>query len=364
MPSAVRRPTRSLATIRQCGSAPARYGSTPMLSESPTSVAVPTRQTPASLPVVHDDRDDPTAAATDECDEEERWTAWGGRSERGANPVGWTRSTVSSTARGCRSLPGGPTPRILRTSRAGSRGPAARSTPSTCRCSRHTPQSSAGEGAASSPVHDRAAPRGRAIVSPLHVGAARVPAIALPPRRRRRLPGRTKARGRRGAARGGRRRQPARDPERARSWSSRTRVGCAARRPSGSASQTSTSSRRRVHVLGKGAQGAGRAARGSGGAAVALYLRDARPRLARGATDTLFLSHPRLPLDTSALRRLMPQPAPAAARLRDAPARGRRRPAHHPGAARPRVAVDDPGLQPRRRAQRLRRVYDHSASRS
>ena len=41
-------------------------------------------------------------------------------------------------------------------------------------------------------------------------------------------------------------------------------------------------------------------------------------------------------------------PAPPAPRVRDAPARGRRRPAHDPGAARPLVALDDPDLQPRR----------------
>ena len=42
-------------------------------------------------------------------------------------------------------------------------------------------------------------------------------------------------------------------------------------------------------------------------------------------------------------------PAPPAPRVRDAPARGRRRPAHDPGAARPRVALDDADVQPRRR---------------
>ena len=45
-----------------------------------------------------------------------------------------------------------------------------------------------------------------------------------------------------------------------------------------------------------------------------------------------------------------PNPAPAPPRLRDASARGRRRPAHDPGAPRPRLALDDPGLQPRGRA--------------
>jgi site-specific recombinase XerD len=39
-----------------------------------------------------------------------------------------------------------------------------------------------------------------------------------------------------------------------------------------------------------------------------LYLEDARPELARGAEDTLFLSARGRPLDTSTLRRLLPNP--------------------------------------------------------
>jgi integrase/recombinase XerC/integrase/recombinase XerD len=41
---------------------------------------------------------------------------------------------------------------------------------------------------------------------------------------------------------------------------------------------------------------------------VRLYLEDARPQLARGAEDTLFLSARGRPLDTSTLRRLLPNP--------------------------------------------------------
>jgi integrase/recombinase XerC len=44
------------------------------------------------------------------------------------------------------------------------------------------------------------------------------------------------------------------------------------------------------------------------GALVARYLRDARPRLARGAEDALFLSVRGRRLDTSTLRRLAPHP--------------------------------------------------------
>lgn len=41
---------------------------------------------------------------------------------------------------------------------------------------------------------------------------------------------------------------------------------------------------------------------------LALYLRDGRPELVRGATDALFLSVRGRPLDTSTLRRLVPNP--------------------------------------------------------
>ena len=89
---------------------------------------------------------------------------------------------------------------------------------------------------------------------------------------------------------------------------------------------------------------------------LAPYLRDGAASARARRCDALFLSARGRRLDTSTLRRSS-QPPPPAARVRDAPARGRRRPAHDPGAARPRVAVDDADLQPRRRpapAARLR----------
>jgi site-specific recombinase XerD len=63
-----------------------------------------------------------------------------------------------------------------------------------------------------------------------------------------------------------------------------------------------------VHVRGKG--GKERAVPLGEEAAYRLrrYLEDARPRLARGAVDELFLSARGRPLDTSTLRRLMPNP--------------------------------------------------------
>src|SRR6266511_1946883 len=73
---------------------------------------------------------------------------------------------------------------------------------------------------------------------------------------------------------------------------------------------------------------------------LARYLRDARPELVRGAENAFFVTAPPLP-----------EPAQAAPRVRDAPARGRRGPAHDPGAARPLVTDDDAGVQPRGRKE-------------
>ena len=104
-----------------------------------------------------------------------------------------------------------------------------------------------------------------------------------------------------------------------------------------------------VHVRGKG--GKERVVPLGEEAAYRLrrYLEDGRPELARGAIDTLFLSTRGKPLDTSTLRKLLPNPH----RLRHAFA------THllEGGAdlrtiqelLGPLVALDDPDLQPRRR---------------
>ena len=64
-----------------------------------------------------------------------------------------------------------------------------------------------------------------------------------------------------------------------------------------------------VHVrAGQGRQGSRRPARGRGGALVARYLLEARPELARGAENALFLSARGRRLDTSTLRRLVRHP--------------------------------------------------------
>ena len=63
-----------------------------------------------------------------------------------------------------------------------------------------------------------------------------------------------------------------------------------------------------VHVLGKGGKERVVPLGEEAAYAVSVYLRDARPLLARGADDTLFLSTRGRPLDTSVLRRLMRNP--------------------------------------------------------
>jgi integrase/recombinase XerC len=63
-----------------------------------------------------------------------------------------------------------------------------------------------------------------------------------------------------------------------------------------------------VHVLGKGGKERVVPLGERASYAVAVYLRDVRPGLARGANDSLFLSVRGRSLDTSTLRRLMQNP--------------------------------------------------------
>jgi site-specific recombinase XerD len=118
-----------------------------------------------------------------------------------------------------------------------------------------------------------------------------------------------------------------------------------------------------VRVLGKGGKERVVPLGERAGYAVATYLRDARPALARGATDAVFLSVRGRPLDTSTLRRLVRNPH----RLRHAYATHLLE-----GGADLRTIQELLGhaslsttqVYSHVDARRLRRVYDHSHPRS
>jgi site-specific recombinase XerD len=193
-------------------------------------------------------------------------------------------------------------------------------------------------------------------------GAARVPAIALPPRRRRRLPDAPKledVEALLGAVAGD-------TPLAIRNEAIlELTYSCGLRSAEvvGLRLVDVDFEQEAVHVLGKGAKERVVPLGERAGAGVALYLRDARPTLARGATDTLFLSVRGLPLDTSTLRRLMRNPH----RLRHAYATHLLE-----GGADLRTIQELLGhaslsttqVYSHVDARRLRRVYDHSHPRS
>jgi site-specific recombinase XerD len=139
------------------------------------------------------------------------------------------------------------------------------------------------------------------------LGAARVPEIALPPRRRRRLPDAPKLADVEDivAAVAGD------DPLALRNTALlELTYSCGLRSAEVVALRLADVDyeQETVHVLGKGGKERVVPLGEHAAYAVALYLRDARPALARGANDTLFLSVRGRPLDTSLLRRLMRNP--------------------------------------------------------
>jgi site-specific recombinase XerD len=139
------------------------------------------------------------------------------------------------------------------------------------------------------------------------LGAARVPEIALPPRRRRRLPDAPKLADVEDivAAVAGDGPLALRNTallELAYSCGLRSAEVVGLRLADVDFEQET------VHVLGKGGRERVVPLGERAAYAVALYLRDARPMLVRGATDALFLSVRGRPLDTSLLRRLMRNP--------------------------------------------------------
>ena len=142
------------------------------------------------------------------------------------------------------------------------------------------------------------------------LGPGHVPDVPLAPKRGRRLPDAPKAAeveaiieaaGEPGGA--------ARRPEPGARSSSSTRPGCAAPRRSGLDLGDVDFEQEHVHVRnGKGSKERVVPLGEEAAHWVARYLREARPELARGAANALFLSARGRRLDTSTLRRLMPHP--------------------------------------------------------
>jgi len=139
------------------------------------------------------------------------------------------------------------------------------------------------------------------------LGAARVPEIALPPRRRRRLPDAPKLADVEAAIAevGGDGPLALRNGailELTYSCGLRSAEVLGLRLADVDFDQET------VHVLGKGGKERVVPLGERAAYAVAVYLRDVRPSLARGANDSLFLSVRGRSLDTSTLRRLMQNP--------------------------------------------------------
>jgi site-specific recombinase XerD len=139
------------------------------------------------------------------------------------------------------------------------------------------------------------------------LGASRVPEIALPPRRRRRLPDAPKLADVEAAIA-----EVAGDGPLARRNSAILELtySCGLRSAEvvGLRLADIDFDQETVHVLGKGGKERVVPLGERAAYAVAVYLRDVRPGLARGANDSLFLSVRGRSLDTSTLRRLMQNP--------------------------------------------------------
>ena len=139
------------------------------------------------------------------------------------------------------------------------------------------------------------------------LGAARVPEIALPPRRRRRLPDAPKLADVEEVLAG----VAGEGPLAIRNTAIlELTYSCGLRSAEvvGLRLADVDFDQEALHVLGKGGKERVVPLGERAAYAVALYLRDARPELARGANDALFLSTRGRALDTSVLRRLMRNP--------------------------------------------------------
>ena len=363
------RPRRRLRMLHPSSSS-SRYGSMPTLSESPTHASP--RRRASGVAVAVRTRDDERTDG----DGDERATARrSGRAHSvragdgctGANPIAWTRaprSTASSRARRCPSLPGGPTPPTCATSPAGSRRTRVELEQVDVRAlAAYTAElgRSVARLAPATIARRLAAVRSflRFTLGP--GPGSRGGARAAPP-----APAAGCAQGRRGRARsldGDRRRRRRWPCATARCSSSSTPAGCAAPRRSASISPTSTSSRRRCTCAARAARsGSFRSARRRPTRSPSTSARRGR-HSQRGAERRAVPLGPRAAPRHERAAAAAAQPPPPAPRLRDASARGGRRPAHDPGAARPR-SLSTTQIYSHVDAKRLRRVYDRSHPRS
>src|SRR5262249_10118874 len=211
---------------------------------------------------------------------------------------------------------------------------------------RARPRAAAQTGAGDDRAEDRRRPKLPSLHARADEGSGRAPDAApatAPPRH-------AEAGGGRGRARVARRRGAARAAEpgarRARLLRRPARVGSRRARPRGRRLRPRAASRAR-----QGREGAHRPARRGGRASAgALSARGAAAARPRRSERRLRLGPRQAPRHLDAPPRLRASP-PVAARVCDAPARGWRRPAHDPGAARPQLPLDDAAVQPRRRKE-------------
>ena len=162
------------------------------MSESPIERHVPGGACGRPVGAADEERRAPSATATTRSGEERGWSAWGGGSGPGANPAGWTLEPrdrpVSRRARPRPSLPGGPTRPTSRDFAAWlERSGRTLDDVDVRALAEYTAELGRGRRGLAPPTIARRLAAVRSFIR-FTLGPARVPEIALPPRRRRRLP--------------------------------------------------------------------------------------------------------------------------------------------------------------------------------
>ena len=274
--------------------------------------------------------------------------------ERGGRAAFWRRPALADATRRAYASRPARLRRLVRERRAREDRRAA--------CSPSTRPTSAVRGPAGSSRRRRSRGGSRRCGSLLRfsLGPSHVPETPLAPRRGRRLPEAPKAADVEALLDAVRRRRRAR-PQEPRAVRARL-----LRRPSQRRGRRARSRRRRLRAGARARtarqrlEGAGRPARRGGRVlgSPAISVRPARARPRRRARALPLVSREAARhLDAPPARASSTPPPPL---VRHPSSGRRRRPAHDPGAARARVALDDADLQPRS-AKRLRRVYDRGS---